>query len=256
MSLASLVEEIKQNKEFAEENITGGNPLTANSRLGRQNAAKARLQDLFIVYKNELRGKILSVLVTGPEADNFTKTAADVGHMYVASADNLYEDLAKRIDPVYYSGRESPAALVEVLSRHWFDKMGELDLRGELDIQYKTKYARKVSSFEELVPFVKEVMESEVGIDAIAYDVLDQITHSTFKNLFSGNLVPCVVQLKNGASKNEVAESLKKIGLVYTVTAGEGTPSEFNLDQINNKNVLGILKQINASVKKGDKKYV
>ena len=137
MTFEKLVEEIKENKVFADEEITGDFPKTYLSRLGRKEAAKNRLNELYLLYKNELKGRFLSVLVTGSKAEEFTKIAVDTGNMVEASADSLYVDLTNRINPVYYSGTESSASIVENLSRHLFDKARELDVSEYNELFYK-----------------------------------------------------------------------------------------------------------------------
>lgn len=256
MTFEKLVEEIKENKIFADEEITGDFPKTYLSRLGRKEAAKNRLNELYLLYKNELKGRFLSVLVTGSKAEEFTKIAVDTGNMVEANADSLYIDLTNRINPVYYSGTESSASIVENLSRHLFDKARELDVSEYNELFYKSKYAKHISSKEQMLAFTKELINAEVGSELAAADVLEQVTQKAFKSFFGGKVLPVVVLLKDSSLKDEMANGLKILGKVFTVNA-EGTEknADFNLEKTDQKSVISVLKQINNSmkVKKGEK---
>lgn len=259
MNLEQLAEEIKINKSFAEEVIDGGNPQTLNNRLGRKESAKRRLEDLYVVYKKELNGKILSVLVTGSEAEEFANIAETTGNMYKASADNVYEDLVGRLNPVLYSGTESTAAIIETISRHVYDKAQELDLLEYPELYYKSKYARKISSKEEALALTKEVINTELGSAFAAYDVLEQVTRKAINAFFAGKVLPVVVVLKESSLTNELKEGLKSIGTVFTVLAGEGSiEADFKIEKTDQKSVINILKQINGTLnnKKKEKKNV
>ena len=86
MSLESVAAEIKQSKALAESVVdTTGNPKTLNNRLGQKEAAKRRLEDLYIRYKQEVNGKVLSVLVTGSEAEAFLNQGSSFSRCHTRS---------------------------------------------------------------------------------------------------------------------------------------------------------------------------
>jgi hypothetical protein len=251
MSLNKIVEDIKKNKVLAEEQIDeDSDPRTLRGRLGRKNSAKEKLKLLYRDYKKTLVNKMAMLLVTGNKAEEFCEIAQAEGNMFLALADNLYEDISSRIpEPVIKRGMKT-AAIIDILGRHLEDKATELDIASYPAIVYKSKYDKKVENSKDMLELTKILVNSEVGSELVGYDVLEQVSRQAVNDMFDGKILPVVVLLKDDSIVNDVIEGLKKIGVVSAVLAGEGNApkNSSKVSDVTKEQVFSVLKKMQKQV--------
>lgn len=250
-TLNKIVEDIKKNKTLAEEQIgEDSDPRTLKGRLGRKNSAKERLKSLYREYKKTLVNKMAMLLVTGSKAEEFCEIAQSEGNMFLALADNLYEDISTRIpEPVIKRGMKT-AAILDILSRHLEDKATELDIASYPAIVYKTKYEKRVENSADMLELTKTIINNEVGPELVGFDVLEQVSRQAVNDMFDGKILPVVVLLKDDSIVDEVVEGLKKIGAVSTVLAGEGKApkNSSKVSDVTKEQVFSVLKKMQKQV--------
>ena len=167
--------------------------------------------------KKTLINKMAMLLVTGSKAEEFCEIAQAEGNMFLALADNLYEDISSRIpEPVIKRGMKT-AAIIDILGRHLEDKAAELDIASYPAIVYKSKYDKKVENSKDMLELTKILVNSELGSERVGYDVLEQVSRQAVNDMFDGKILPVVVLLKDDSIVNDVIEGLKKIGVVSAV---------------------------------------
>lgn len=210
MNLESLVKEIKKNKKYADEVIEGGNPATYTIRMGRKLSAKGRLEELYTQYRLDVRPNLVFIIPIGSEAQNFIDLASQ-NNMVVARADDFYEDLAKRIPGVFYNGKQSMRELVDVLSRHLEDKAVEVGVRSYPAIVYQSKYSKKIKGKEELLKFVKKVINEDVGPEMVAAQLLDAAARSAMEIDFCKGKLPVIVSLTDLEILDNIVSGLKSV---------------------------------------------
>jgi hypothetical protein len=251
MSLNKIVEDIKKNKVLAEEQIDeDSDPRTLKGRIGRKNSAKEKLKLLYRDYKKTLVNKMAMLLVTGSKAEEFCEIAQAEGNMFLALADNLYEDISSRIpEPVIKRGMKT-AAIIDILGRHLEDKATELDIASYPAIVYKSKYDKKVENSKDMLELTKILVNSEVGSELVGYDVLEQVSRQAVNDMFDGKILPVVVLLKDDSIVNDVIEGLKKIGVVSAVLAGEGNApkNSSKVSDVTKEQVFSVLKKMQKQV--------
>lgn len=241
MSLESLVKEIEKNKKYADEVIEGGNPATLNTRLGRKKSAKNRLEELYTQYRLDVRDHLVFIVPVGKEAEEIA-ALAEQGGTLVSSADSFYEDLANRIPPVLYNGKQTQSSLVDVFTRHLEDKANEIGVRSYPMVVYSRKYARKIKGKEELLDLIKKIINEDVGSEIVATQILDEVAKVAMKDNFSKGKLPVVVSLKDQDLVEEIVKGLKTLSSnVFMVGSGGKT----GRGKKSNSNVIG-LKSVDA----------
>jgi hypothetical protein len=250
-TLNKIVDDIKKNKALAEEQIDeNSDPRTVKSRIGRKNSAKEKLRLLYRDYKKTLINKMAMLLVTGSKAEEFCEIAQADGNMFLASADNVYEDLSSRIPESIIKRGMKSAAIIDIIGRHLEDKANELDIASYPALVYKTKYEKKIEDQKDLLALVKTLINNEVGSELVGLDVLEQVTMQAVNDMFNGKVLPVVVLLKDDTIVDDVAEGLKKIGTVSVVLAGAGTTpkNSSKVSDVTKEQVFSVLKKMQKQV--------
>lgn len=251
MTLNKIVDDIKKNKALAEEQIDeNSDPRTLKSRIGRKNSAKEKLKLLYRDYKKTLVNKVALLLVTGNKAEEFCEVAQTEGNMFLAIADNLYEDLSSRIPEAVIKRGMKTAAIIDILGRHLEDKANELDVASYPALVYKSKYDKKIENSGDMLELTKTLINSEVGSDLVGLDVLEQVSRQAVNDMFDGKILPVVVLLKDNSIAEEVVEGLKRIGAVSTVLAGDGKAPKGSskVSDVTKEQVFSVLKKMQKQV--------
>jgi predicted DsbA family dithiol-disulfide isomerase len=252
MNLETLVKEIEKNKKYANEVIEGGNPATLNTRLGRKKAAKSRLEELYTEYRLSVKDHLVFIVPVGKDAEEITKLAEE-GGTSIANADSFYEDLANRIPPILYNGKQTQASLIDVFSRHLEDKAMEIGVRSYPMVIYNRKYARKVQGKEDLVSLIKKIINEDVGSEMVAAQILDEVAKSAMKDSFSKGKLPVVVSVKDQSIVEHIVNGLKTISpnvfMVGSGKTGRGKKSDGGVIGLKSIDAKG-LEEAFAKIKK------
>ena len=190
------------------------------------------------------------LLVTGSKAEEFCDLAQSEGNMFLANADNLYEDLASRIPETLYKRGTRTGALIDILSRHLEDKANELDIASYPALIHKTKYDQNIDSKDKMLAHSKTLLNEEVGCELVGYDVLEQVTRQAVNEMFDGKVLPVVVLLKDDSIVGKIVEGLKSVGTVSAVLAGEGEAPKGSskVSEVTKEQVFSVLKKMQKQV--------
>ncbi len=257
MSLLKTLEEIKKVSPYAEEDTDAGAIETLAGRRARKAKAIEDLKRLKRNYREALMRSAVFILVTGSEAKEFESIATNQFGCMASELEGFYQDLAGRVHPTLYLGKETNANVFDVVGRHLEDLANELDIVGYPMLQYKQQYSRTVNSKEEFTQIVKTAVNQQVGGEMVGIHAVNSLTNSAIASNHSATVTPIVLTTDDAALAMNLVPALERLSpRVFLVLAGKG-PKQLkgNKDLLAIKtstpeNVEETLKTIKSSLKK------
>ena len=256
MSLSKILEEIKQVKPVAEEKIEGGNLDTLAGRRGRKRSAEERLSGLKTSYVEELRSTAVFILAVGSGNKEFEAVAKENFKCFTANPESFYRDLANRIPATIYQNKTAMGEVFDVVGRHLEDKAGELSILGYPQYIFNQKYSRHLNDQEDLVSFLKDTINEQVGAEVVGIQTIHDIFEEAINVGHEGKITPIVLSTNDEKLATELKDSLHRIGSrAFLVSVGK-RPKNSKLPEgslaikdVTKESVEGVLTNIKNSIK-------
>lgn len=260
MSLSNVLEQIKKLTPVALENLDEGPIETMTGRRGRKKNAQEQLKTLREEYTKDLLRSAMFILTIGSEREAFDKAAAESYESFgcfSTNPENFYRDLAARVAPALYSGKESVSSLFDVLGRHLEDKAMELGVIGYPQLRFKQEYRQTIKTEEEFVQLVKTAINDQVGGELAGYHAILSLTDRAISLSHAKPSTPVILSTGDEKLVTDLSVALKRITpKVFIVVAGEASDSVKSLtgaiqvQEVTAKTVGSTLKGIRAQLKK------
>ncbi len=222
MTLQKIVEEIKTLKPFAEEDTQTGPVETLNARRGRKNQAIEQLKRLKRSYSEELMRTAVFIISAGEQREKFAEISSgkDI-NFFSADPEEFYKDLAKRVPPVLYMGKEGISNIFDVLGRHLEDKMNELDINEYNQLIFKASYARKCNSIEEFKDLIKEAINTQIGSEIVGIQAVRSLVPTAIDQGHFNTFTPIILTTSDEKLALSLEKDLRRLNSrVYLVLSG------------------------------------
>jgi hypothetical protein len=196
------------------------------------------------------------VVAYGSGAKTFANSAQQIAQMDQIDGQAFYNDLINRVDPSYYSGKQSSRAVLEVLGRHLEEIVSTLGVASYPQLVYKNKYDEKIKNKKDLLNFAQKVINIEVGPEMSALYLTAMAAKKALDESFTDNFYPIVLSLEDEDSAKDIVGGLQKLtNKVYPVAADVQVPSNlikgsYKVDSNEEESVTAVLKKIRSSIKK------
>lgn len=257
MSLAKVLEEMKQARPFAEENVDSGPSETLNARRGRQKRAAETMKDLRQQYSDNLLKTAVFILTVGTERETFEAQVTSDGSALKSDAESFFNDLANRVHPTLYAGKNPGANLFDVVGRHLEDKARELGMTEYPQLIYKSQYARQVNTPAEFASLLKQALTEQVGGEVVGINAVRGLTDLAISKGHEATVTPILLSTSDQKFSVELIAHLERLTpRVFLVIAGEA-PEQLKsaegavvLTEVSPKSVKNALKQIKNNLKK------
>ncbi len=256
MSLQNVLTEIKKVKPFAEEDVNSGPMETLNARRGRKTQAIEQLKRLKRDYKQQLLLNTVFIVSVGSERETFEKIASEEFGLFSADPEAFYKDLAGRVAPALYLGKEGVSNIFDVLGRHLEDKMMELDINAYNQLLFKAPYAQKINTTEEFIQLVKRAINEQIGSEIAGIQSIESLVDQAIEKNHSDKITPVILSTGDIDFANSLVADLTRLSTnVFLTVTGE---SDKNLKSANGvlvlkdsskKSVESALKQIRKESK-------
>jgi len=256
MALAEILKEIQTIKPFAEESLDSGPMETLGARRGRKVQSIERLRQLKTAYTRELGRSALFLVVTGSARDEFVKIAGSMG-IFSADPEDVYKDLARRVSPQLYLGKETLVHIFEVLGRHLEDKALEMDIIGYPMLRFSDKYRQTIHTSADFETLVKRAINDQIGAEiagiASVRSVVDTAIGRGHDSKTTSILLPTGDDVLVGELMRDLERLTPKVFLVIagkTSKAIRGIEGSFSVKEPTEESVTAMLKDIKNSIKK------
>jgi len=233
MSLQQLVEKIKTNKALAEEDVETGEVTTLNARRGRQRQAVEQLKLLRTEYAQELMRSVVFILAVGSESDQLADALEKDYGVLKADPETFYTDLAARVNPQLYKGRESTSSMLGTLSSHLEDIALKLGIIGYPQLIFKASYRRMLNNESDFRELVKEAINDQMGSEIVGINAVQAVTDTAIAKGHAEKVTPIVLSMQDPNLAISLLDTLKRLTPnVAMVTVGKA-PKGFKERSIN-----------------------
>lgn len=256
MSLTNVLKEMVKFRPLAEEDTESGPMETLNGRRGRKRHAVEMMKNLREEYARELLSSAVFILSVGSERAAFENLAENDFKCMSANPETIYRDLASRVHPSLYEGKESVTSLFDIVGRHLEDKALEIGVVGYPQMQFKQEYRRTIKSQEDFVQLLKVVINDQVGAELVGLQAISTLTDSAIEKNHKEALTPIVLGTDDVQFANQIVTALQRLTpKVFLVNSGtsKGISSTWNtlsLEEVNMKSVKEVMKNIKTNIKK------
>lgn len=254
MSLQKLVEEVKKQKAYANDDLSNATPQTRIPREGRKRAAQMRLEELFFQYRNEIRSRILAILVTGDGADEFGAIAKNSdAKLDSIEGDLLYSSLSEELDERLLGASGSASVVLDVASRYLEDVALEIGVKEYNQLIYKSKYQSVVKNREDAKKLIREAVLEQIGAEMNALTVLSVAANIAYNENFDGKLFPIMVKARNEENLQELRNALSSMGskAIVISTGSSKVEDSIKVKEVDEESVLEALKKVKQKASKG-----
>jgi hypothetical protein len=256
MALAEILKEIQTVKPFAEESLEGAPIETLGARRGRKFQSLERLRQLKTQYSRELGRSALFIVVTGSAREEFTSIANSLG-LFSSNPEDIYMDLAKRVSPELYLGKETMVHLFDVLGRYLEDKAMELDIIGYPMLRFDEKYRSVIRNTEDFVTTIKRAINDQIGAEIAGINAVRSVVDTAISRSHDAKTTSIVLPTQDSVLVNELMRDLGRLTpKVFLVVAGKSTKAmrgiegALSVKEPSKESVTEILKEIKNSIKK------
>lgn len=248
MSLEKILKQINEEKEVALMDLDTVSPRALTYKKGQVNSAKARLEGLYIEYKNELLKRAIFILVTGEDNAKFANIAENEYKCFSLDGKVLFKEIVNEISPEIYEGKTMNAPIFDVISNVLEDKMKKLDVMSYNSLIFDTRYQRVVKTKGEMIDLVGQAIGGIIGAEVIGLDALERITLQAVNSNYKSGIVPILLHSDDESFIVGISDSLRKLNpRVVRVAAGK-TKNDINalikLDDSSEAQVGKALKEI------------
>jgi hypothetical protein len=257
MSLNTLLEKIKVQQPFADENVDIGPRETMTARRGRKNRALEEVKQLKEDYANELRRTAAFVVVTGDKRNDFVSIANEHYKTFSTDPDTFYTDLVNRIPAGLYLGKESLPNMFDVVGRYLEDKMLEFVGQGVREYNqliFRQHYSRSVTNRADFQAVVKQALVEQVGAEIVGVQAVHTLTNEAINRNHTAKHAAILLPTVDEKFALTLIKDLDRISdRVFLVVAGETSYSfgdNVEVKEPNNDSVKKALKTISNQLKK------
>lgn len=257
MSLTQVLDEIKTLKQFAEEDVQSGPMETLNARRGRKNQAIERLKLLKREYSKDLLRSAVFIVAAGAGRNEFATLAVEKFGCFSTDPDTFYADLAGRVPPTLYLGREGVSNIFDVLGRHLEDKMGELDINEYNQLLFKANYSGTLNSQDQYKTLVTRAVNAQIGAEIAGIQAVASLVDEAIKREHAEKITPILLTTGDNQLAMELMKDLERLTpRVFLTVTGKSSKAMKSVDGVllmseaNEESVQQTLTEIRNNLKK------
>jgi hypothetical protein len=248
MSLGDILKNINVEKETAEIDLDKVSARARVYKKGQVDSAKARLESLYIEYKNEVLKRAIFIMVTGEQSEDFAGIAEDEYKCFKVDGKIFYKEIVDQLSPDLYLNKNLNAPILDVVGNVLETKMKSLDVTSYPSLAFNTKYAKVIKTKTEMVDTIKDVINDGVGGEIVGLDALERVAKEAVNKNYDKGLVPILIYSKDENFITGICDHIRLINPRIARIAAGNTESNINalatLEEVNAEQVGKALKTI------------
>lgn len=256
MVLSQVLAEIKSLKPLAEEDTTTGSSETLNARRGRKNNAIERIKMLKRDYSSALMNSAVFIVSSGAGRDSFAALAVEKYGCFSTDPDTFYKDLAGRVPPVLYIGKDGVSNIFDVVGRHLEDKMGELNINEYNQLLFKASYSTRFESTEQFKELLTRAINQQIGAEIAGIQAVASLVDSAIERSHAEKVTPILLTTGDEQLALELVKDLKRLTpRVFMAVTGKSSktlktvPGAITMKEASEESVQATLTQIRKTLK-------
>jgi len=256
--LTDILNRIDTTKELASTEVDQVLHIkTYHTRIANKNRAAEQLEELFMEYKNKLRGMILFIVTAGNGTNKFSEMCETNNWAFTYNTVEFYKELLKEVDPINWKNKAFGPSMIDVLANAIEGKADECDIVQYNQLVFKNGYDKTINTENELLLHISKIFNEQIGVEFMAYDILNKMSIKGIEDRFDGVDLPVLpVIIKVGENYDLVKDIMSNFSMVskntFLVTTGVGVPREISdmatvkVTKIEKETIIEALKTINS----------
>lgn len=238
MSLQQLMKDIQTAQVLSAEDVEGGPVETLNARRGRKNQAVEQLKILKDKYTQELMRTAVFILAVGSENEALEKELVENYGVFSANPEEFYDELANRVNPGLYKGRESSSSMFSTLGSHLEDLALKMQIIGYPQLIFKSEYRRMLNDEKDFREMVKKAVNDQLGSEIVGIQAVRSVANKAIETAHVKSITPIVLRMEDPELALSLLDNLTRLTPnVAMVTVGKA-PKGFKDRSVNTlKNV-------------------
>lgn len=225
MELKQILENKKGLTNLASQE-PAADPRTFNVRSGKIKRAKQDLVDMYNLYRQVVYQKSIVILSVGEHKESFNNISNEEFGCYVIDGMEIFNEIASKIDKVYYTNHVATSHLFQLVTDHFQDIADEIGILSYPMLVFNKKYSKNLNSKEELVNLISKAFVENVGSEIIGHYAVTKASKKAFEEDFSGKVVPIVLSIPDDLEE-DLKKSLESIGMkVFVVISDKQADKE------------------------------
>jgi hypothetical protein len=211
-------------------------------------------------YKRELMRSAMFLVVVGDGRLALEEIATNGKFgLFGSDPEEFYNDLASRIPPVVYQGKESVSNIFDILGRHLEDKMREIGTTEYNQLTFKEAYVGTTTSQAEFTKLVKTAVNEQLGAEVVGIQAVNSILDRAIEKGHATKTTPIILGTDDLKLAGDLMRDLSRLtSKVFLIQAGavNGTvavskeDSVLTVEEVNQATVKATLAQINKQIKR------
>lgn len=246
MELSAILEQIKQKKTDLEYEVDTSSP-TYRMAMGNKVRAKEDIQGLEALYAEEIKKRLILILVTGKGADKFASMAEQDYDMIPVDASDLVNSVVNKIQVKEYVGKNFSPSAFETVSIAIRMTLGERGILSDSELVYDSNvHGVFIQDKHQFLSLVETSLLKDFSPQLFALDIIRESAKKGLQEGFDGEVFPVVAKVENEDLALLISKEIKS---VVVSTEGKQGKGVFHLEKVNKGTVAEVMSLIKNNSK-------
>ena len=227
MNIQQLIKQVQEKTAIANDNLADATNSTRAMRQGNKRAATEALIDLKNDYRRLLLSTAAFVIVTGPQAKEFTDLATPESKAFNADSEGLYRKLVAQIDKRAYMNQAVASSFFATLGNVLEETAREIGVNSYPQLRFKAEYSQVIENEEQLVQLVKRAVNESLGSEMVGIYAVSSILEQALDRSHGDSFTPILLTTADDQLAVTLSNDLKRLSPnVFVVNASPNKPSK------------------------------
>ena len=221
-------------------------------RLGKVNRAKSDLKELTNKYRDVIRSSSSFILVSGDNAEAFSKMASKDFGCFVVDGEAVPRIVASQMHKDIYTGKSLTSSSFDTANGFLTDVLDDIGVVSYPYMLFNKTYSKILNDEDDLRNLLKIAIGEKIGYEIAGVFATNHIVEDALKQGFSGKTFPIILTTTDEEYMRNLREGLLSTTKnVFVVSTSEGSLEDIaisKLDKMTKKSVESTLKEIKKRI--------
>jgi len=247
------MKQIQEKSTVANDNLEDATNSTRAMRQGNKRAAQDALVDLKNDYRRLMLSSSVFILSTGPHAVSLGELATSETQAFSLDSKDLYRKIASKIDSRAYLNMVVTSSIMNNVSNALEEVAKEIGVREYAHMHFKSEYSRMISSQEDFVDLIKQIVNDGPGSEMVGIYAINTILEQALERGHSEGFTPIILTTTDDQLAVTLSKDLKRLSPnVYVVSVGKasktikGLPNSVSIKEASKEALEQLLQEIKS----------
>ena len=220
--LKEIIEKIIETKRIAETDVPLEPVQTYQHRKANKAQAVYNLDSLMVDYRNEVLKSSILMLVTGEDKNAFAKIASEEYACIAFEAEQVFADIANKIDPHNYLGKKANIYLIEMIEEELKTIAFKAGIQSMPELKCEAKHDRNFNSKKDFVDYIQEIVLEYIGAELLVVIAISYASEIAINELRPSSILPVMLTSNDFAFLEEIKNNGQSFTKnIFTISCGK-----------------------------------